>query len=136
MFNMLQAAKTHGFTLTPWDQKETPEFTAATVFYRKKYYVFINYDNIETNAEAKTIEAHEAGHCISGTTHKLHSPFELIEKNEYKADYAAAKLVVAPDELKARLQRGEELWEIAENIGITIPFLQRIIYIYKCKQLI
>ncbi len=135
MFNILEVAEEYNFDVIPWDADD-PTVQAATLNLNGNYAVFINYGAIGTNAEATVIEAHETGHCITGGLHRLSSPYELIEKNEYKADYAAAKLTVDPEELRAQLKRDENLFRVAQHFGVTAGFLARVIYIYQRKRLL
>ena len=54
-----------------------------------KYGIFINYDEIKDSDEEFIVATHEYGHCMSGSTHPLYSPFDVIFRHEYRADRKA-----------------------------------------------
>lgn len=76
--------------------------------------------------------AHEAGHIMTGSMHRLSSPFELIGRHEYRAEKWAIKKLVPRDELDKALKRGcVELWEIAEHFNVTPQFMAKAISYYR-----
>ena len=55
---------------------------AVTIELNGQYGVFVDFDNISSTAEELVTIAHEAGHCMTGATHKICSPYDLIERHE------------------------------------------------------
>ncbi|MGN1004788.1 MAG: ImmA/IrrE family metallo-endopeptidase, partial [Oscillospiraceae bacterium] len=66
-----------------WDMDD---LQAATIELGGRYGVFMDFGNIRTGAEELVVVAHEGGHISTGATHRVDSPYDLVEKHEYKAD--------------------------------------------------
>ena len=112
-----------------WDIPDSP---AATVEYNGKYNIFVDMDAISTNAEEKIIIAHEGGHAMTGSTHKLYSPYDLIAKHEYKAQKWAIKKLVPIDELKTATKSGyTEIWQLAEYFDVPCSFMHIALDFYR-----
>lgn len=62
---------------------------AVTIEVDKNYAIFINKNLIEDSDDEFCVLAHEYGHCKSGSTHKLHSKYDLICRHEYRANRKA-----------------------------------------------
>lgn len=93
--------------------------------------VFLDRDRIETSAEEAVTLLHEGGHCATGTTHSIVSPFDLIEKHEYKADKWAVQDAVSRVELdNARRAGYREIYELAEYFNLTEDFMQKVVCWY------
>ena len=67
-----------------------PFSKSVTIESNGKYGIFIDYNKIEDSYDEFMVLAHEYGHCVSGSTHSLNSPADLISKHEYIADKTAA----------------------------------------------
>lgn len=93
--------------------------------------VFVDSGRIETVAEEKVSLLHEGGHCATGTTHSVSSPFDLVAKHEYKADKWAVQSAVSREELAAARRAGyRELHELAEYFNFTEDFMKKVICWY------
>lgn len=93
---------------------------------------FIGMDNRQnSNAEELVRTAHELGHCETGAFYNRYSKFDVIGKQERKADKWAALKLLPPMEL-IKLLRCEDIsiWEIAEHFNVTEEFAKRAIDIY------
>lgn len=73
----------------PIFQHEVGERKAATIEVYNAYAIFIDESQFATTAALKCGLLHEGGHAVTGTTHKLYSPFELIERYEFRANKRA-----------------------------------------------
>lgn len=125
LYNELNTSGIHFYT---W---ELDEQKAAAVEINGAYAVFMDFDNIASEAEETVIVAHEAGHCMTGATHCLHSPFDLIQKHENRADRWAIKKLVPKDELDDAVSRGiTEPWDLAEHFNVTEDFMKKAICYY------
>lgn len=94
--------------------------------------IFIDTRRMETSAEKTVAAYHEGGHYATGTTHKLYSPQDLIEKHEYKADKWAIKKLVPKDELEAAVNAGHtEIWDLADYFGVTEDFMRKTVCWYQ-----
>lgn len=93
--------------------------------------VFLDRGRIETSAEEAVTLLHEGGHCATGTTHSIVSPYDLIEKHEYKADKWAVQDAVSKEELNAARSAGYlEIYELAEYFNLTEAFMRKVVCWY------
>ena len=93
--------------------------------------VFLDLGRIETAAEEAVTLLHEGGHCATGTTHSVVSPFDLIEKHEYKADKWAVQDAVSQEELDTARRAGyREIYELADFFNLTEAFMRKVICWY------
>lgn len=97
---------------------------AVTIEFGERYGIFMDFSNIHTTAEERMVVAHEGGHAVTGATHKVCSPFDLIEKHECRANRWAYKKLIHKDKLDEAVTLGyTEPWELAEYFNVSEPFL-------------
>lgn len=109
-----------------------PNNIGVTVEMEGSYGVFVDFNKIETLYDEFKCVAHEYGHCISGSTHKLISKFDLIEKHEYRANKSAILELLPPDKIDEAINAGcKELWEISEYLDMPQDFVEKAIGFYK-----
>ncbi len=88
---------------------------ATTIEIKDKYGVFVNPDEYETTTKLKGALTHELGHCETGATHAVYSPYDLIEKHEHRANKSAWFRWMPPEKFQEAFQTGHtEVWEVAE----------------------
>lgn len=93
--------------------------------------IFLDKGRIKTSAEEHSAVLHESGHYATGTTHAVTSPFDLVEKHEYKADKWAVKKLLSVDELDEAVADGcTEIWELAERFGVTEDLMRKAVCWY------
>ncbi len=94
--------------------------------------IFFDSEKLETTAEEAVTVAHEAGHIMTGSTHYVNSPYDLIRRHEYRANKWAIKKLVPKDELDLAVKRGlREIWELAEYFNVTEKFMELAVSYYK-----
>lgn len=104
---------------------------AVTVETNGAYGIFVDPDRTCSCAEQAVTVAHEVGHCMTGATHALYSPLELIQKHEYRADKWAIHKLIPKHELDAAIAAGcTETWELAEHFEVTEDFMRKAINWY------
>lgn len=104
---------------------------AATIEMDGQYGVFMDFGNIDTSAEELVIVAHEGGHISTGATHRVDSPYDLVEKHEYKADKWAVERLITEEELDLAVADGcTELWQLADRFGVTEEFMKKAVCWY------
>jgi len=104
---------------------------AATIEMGNRYAVFIDFRNIESSADELVTVAHEVGHIETGATHTVSSPYDLIEKHEYKANKYAVQRVIPREDFLAALSSGyTEIWSLAEYFNVTEEFMRKAACLY------
>lgn len=111
-----------------WDMDD---LQAATIEQEGRYGVFMDFGNIRTGAEELVVVAHEGGHICTGATHRVDSPYDLVEKHEYKADKWAVQRLIPEEQLDEAVADGcTELWQLAEHFGVTEEFMKKAVCWY------
>lgn len=109
-------------------------YDAATIKYGETYGIFADFCEFSDLKSEFIAMAHEYGHCISGTTHKIYSPYELIEQHENRANRAAVHEFLPYEMLLEALNNGNgELWQIAEYLDMPERFVEQAIELYKTE---
>lgn len=104
---------------------------AATIELDGRYGVFMDFGSIHTGAEELVAVAHEGGHICTGATHRVDSPYDLVEKHEYKADKWAIRRLIPEEQLDEAVASGcTELWQLAEHFGVTEEFMKKAVCWY------
>jgi len=89
-------------------------------------WIAIDTRKIKTRAEEKVVLAHEIGHCETGSFYNIHSPFDLRERHEYKANKRSYQILIPHAELKAAVKKGlTEIWELAEYFDVPCEYMQK-----------
>ena len=89
-------------------------------------WIAIDTRKIKTRAEEKVVLAHEIGHCETGSFYNIHSPFDLRERHEYKANKRSYQIPIPHAELKAAVKKGlTEIWELAEYFDVPCEYMQK-----------
>ena len=74
--------KANQVDVIPYDGCPQP---GATVRDQGYYAVFLDFTKIRSTRLLRGVCCHELGHAATGALHKVDSPFELVERNEYRA---------------------------------------------------
>ena len=103
-----------------------------SVYLEEEKVVGIDQSKIEDCAEEYTILIHEKGHFDSGAFYTAECPYLLREQAEYRADRAAILQYIPLEELREYISRGiVELWELAEQFGVTEVFMKKAVSYYR-----
>lgn len=87
----------------------------ATVRDCGEYAVFLDFSKIKSARLLRGVCCHELGHLATGALHKVDSPFELVERSEYRANrYIAEHCLTVQDFREAFAAGCTELWQLAE----------------------
>lgn len=91
----------------------------ATVRDADAYAVFLDFSQIPSLRLLRGVCCHELGHVATGALHKVSSPFELVERSEYRANrYMAQNFLTAEDFREAFRWGCRELWQLAEYFDL------------------
>ena len=87
----------------------------ATVRDQDFYAVFLDFSKIRSTRLLRGVCCHELGHAATGALHKVDSPYELIERSEYRADRWAAEHFLPAEDFREAFHQGyTELWQLSE----------------------
>lgn len=83
------------------------------------YAVFLDFSKIRSTRLLRGVCYHELGHAATGALHKLNSPYELIERNEYRANRWAAEQYLTQEAFRDAFSQGyTELWQLSEYFDL------------------
>lgn len=104
---------------------------AVTLEVNGDYGIFMDFNNISSQAEEAVVVAHEGGHFSTGATHKVCSPYDLIEKHEYKAWKWAVQNFVSENDLDEAVAEGNtDIWSLAEHFNVPVDFMKKVVCWY------
>ena len=114
----------HGYDL-PGDND------ACTIEMGGTYGLFIDQKKANCTAKEVVAVAHECGHMETGATHKLSSPYDIIQKHENLADRWAIERLIPRSYFKTAIaSEVTEPWELAELFNVSQPFMEKAISYY------
>lgn len=91
----------------------------ATLRDRDRYAVFLDFTKIPSLRLLRGICYHELGHVATGALHKVDSPFELVERSEYRANRWSAEQYLPESEIREAFAAGyTEPWQLAEYFDL------------------
>lgn len=129
LFKIYETLYDAGVKVYSYNLCDTP---AVTIELNKQYAIFFNPDAIHTLADETCIAAHEAGHIMTGTTHKVDSPCDLVARHEEKASRWAIEHVIPYNDYIHALHNGiYEIWDLAEYFGVNESFMRKTIHYYQ-----
>ena len=87
----------------------------ATIRDGTKYAVFLDFSQIPSTRLLRGVCCHEMSHVATGALHKVSSPFELVERSEYRANRYMAQTFLSEADFREAFQAGcREPWQLAE----------------------
>ena len=87
----------------------------ATIRDGSYFAVFLDFSKILSTRLLRGVCCHELGHVATGALHKVHSPYELVERSEYRANrYMAQHYLTEADFREAFAAGYTEPWQLAE----------------------
>ena len=99
---------------------------AATIETAGRYGIFVDFDRLGSLQEFKAALAHELGHCATGCTHRVSSPYDLVCRHEYKANRWAIQRYLPFEELQRAMSAGyTEPWQLAEYFQLPEAAVRR-----------
>jgi hypothetical protein len=108
--------KTHQVDVIPYDgcPKE-----GATIRDEGFYAVFLDFTKIKSTRLLRGVCFHELGHIATGALHKVDSPYELVERSEYRANRWATETFLTEDAFREAFALGyTELWQLSEYFDL------------------
>ena len=100
----------------PFSGAPTP---GATVRDGEHLAVFLDFSKIQTLQLLRGVCCHELGHVATGALHRVSSPFELIERSEYRANRYIARTFLTETAFREAFAAGyTEPWQLAEYFDL------------------
>ena len=107
----------------------------ATVRDQGCYAVFLDFSKIHSTRLLRGVCCHELGHAATGALHKVGSPYELVERSEYRANRWTAEHYLNQEAFREAFAQGyTELWQLSEYFDMPEPDIQNALnYWTQCK---
>lgn len=106
----------HNVDVIPFAGAPAP---GATVRDRDMYAVFLDFTKIRSTRLLRGVCCHEMGHAATGALHKVSSPFEKVERSEYRANRYVAERFLTPEDFREAFRAGyTEPWLLAEYFDL------------------
>ena len=91
----------------------------ATIREQGFYAVFLDFTKIQSTRLLRGICCHEMGHIATGALHKVDSPYELVERSEYRATRWVTEHYLTEEAFREAFQAGcTELWQLSEYFDL------------------
>lgn len=91
----------------------------ATVRDQEWYAIFLDFTRIHSMKLLRGVCLHELGHAATGALHKIDSPFELVERSEYRANRWGAEHFLTEGAFREAFAAGyTEVWQLAEYFDL------------------
>ena len=104
----------------------------ATIRDQGYYAVFLDFTKIRSTRLLRGVCYHELGHVATGALHKVDSPYELVERSEYRANRWATQQFLPIDAFREAFSAGyTELWQLAEYFDLPEADIQRALTYWK-----
>lgn len=117
-----QYCKKHNVDVIPYDG--CPQ-AGATVKDAGYCAVFLDFTKIRSTRLLRGVCAHELGHVATGALHKVDSPYELVERSEYRAARWVTEHYLTQEAFRAAFAEGyTELWQLSEYFDLPEPSIQ------------
>lgn len=97
-------------------------------------FIVMDVDKLSDSKEELVCLSHEIGHCETGSFYNIHSPLDIRQKHEARADRWAIKKLIPKDELDEAVKCGiVEMWELAEYFGVPEKFISKACTYYQTQ---
>jgi hypothetical protein len=81
--------------------------------------IFLDFSLIRGTRQLKGVCLHEQGHAATGALHKVTSPYETVERSEYRANRWCARHYLTAQEFQRAFSSGAtQLWELSEYFDL------------------
>lgn len=126
--------KSHQVDVIPYAGCPHP---GATIRYQGNYAIFLDFTKIRSTRLLRSVCCHELGHAATGALHKVDSPYELVERNEYRAKRWVTENYLTAEDFRNAFSDGcTELWQLAEYFDMPEKDVRWALdYWTKCKNI-
>lgn len=94
-------------------------------------YIGMDHSVLDANAAERVHLGHELGHCETGSFYSIYTRVDSRQRHENRADKWAIRKLMPRPEVERALQKGFQLWELAELFGVTEQFARKAVCLYR-----
>ena len=92
---------------------------ATTIRDGQELAVFLDFSKIPSLRLLRGVCCHELGHIATGALHKVDSPYELVERSEYRAARWVTENYLTEEAFRDAFRAGYvELWQLSEYFDL------------------
>lgn len=89
------------------------------------YAVFLDFTKIRSTKLLRGVCFHELGHIATGALHKVDSPYELVERSEYRATRWCVENYLTEEAFRTAFSAGyTELWQLSDYFDLPEECIQ------------
>ena len=124
--------KENNITVLPFDNAPCKGTTMRDA---DLYAIFLDFTKISSTRQLKGVCCHELGHVATGALHKIESPFETVERSEYRANRWSAETFLTVEDFKEAFADGyTEPWQLSEYFDLPEEDIKKALaYWSECK---
>lgn len=124
--------KENNITVLPFDNAPCKGTTMRDA---DLYAIFLDFTKIRSTRQLRGVCCHELGHVATGALHKIESPFETVERSEYRANRWSAETFLTVEDFKEAFADGyTELWQLSEYFDLPEEDIKKALaYWSECK---
>ncbi len=94
-------------------------------------YIGIDSSVQDGSVQERVHMGHELGHCLTCSFYNRHSPFDVRQRHENRADKWAIRQLIPLEDLDEAVAEGCcELWDLADRFGVTEQFMKKAVCYY------
>lgn len=94
-------------------------------------YIGMDESILDGGTQERVHLIHELGHCVTGSFYNRHAAIDHRQRHENRADKWAIQQLIPPDKLDDAIAAGcTEIWELAEQFGVTEAFMRKAVCYY------
>ena len=106
----------HGVDIIPY--RDAPS-AGSTIRDGEDYAIFLDFTKIASTKALKGVCVHELGHAATGALHKVSSPYETVERSEYRAKRWVAVNHLSENAFREAFSAGyTDLWQLSEYFDL------------------
>ena len=125
LFRLCQLAEQFGIEIDYFTMRDTKSLALP------RGWIALDTDHIESTTEAKVCLAHEMGHLETNSFYNVHSPLDVRQKHENRANKWAIKQLITEEELDEAVANGHtEIWDLADYFDVTEEFMRKAVCLY------
>lgn len=122
----------HAVAVIPYDGMPKP---GATIRDGERYGIFLDFTQIPTTRMLRGVCCHEMSHVATGALHRANSPFESVERSEYRANRYTAQKFLTERAFRSAFSEGyTEPYQLADYFELPEEEIQKALHYWtQCR---